>query len=194
MNYPKAYIEYLVQFHATRDFFECHELLEEYWKEHTEDAGCELWVGMIQLAVAQYHERRGQRRGAQMMYVAALDKLARYDSSQLGLIHDQLVTLLEDRIAACITYDEYADLSLPFADEQLLVVCREQAEARGLIWERASSEVDEDIIYRHSRRDRSDVIAARAAALLLKQQEAREKALQKANHKALLAEDEKTAE
>lgn len=31
--YPAEYLEYLVYFHADRDYFECHEILEEYWKE-----------------------------------------------------------------------------------------------------------------------------------------------------------------
>jgi len=30
--YPEPYLEYLIQFHAERDYFECHEILEEYWK------------------------------------------------------------------------------------------------------------------------------------------------------------------
>ena len=33
MVYPEAYIEYLMYFHGNRDYFECHEVLEEYWKE-----------------------------------------------------------------------------------------------------------------------------------------------------------------
>lgn len=176
MNYPQPYIEYLIQFHATRDYFECHELLEEYWKERPHDETSELWVACIQIAVAQYHERRGKRRGAQLMYQSALNKLAKHDSGQIGLEHESLLVLLQVRVKACMTYDEYVDLSLPFADQSLLTYCREQANARNLVWSRSSDEVSEDIIYRHTRRDRSEVIAARAAALALKQQQAAQRA------------------
>lgn len=176
MNYPKPYIEYLIQFHATRDYFECHELLEEYWKERVQDETSELWVACIQIAVAQYHERRGKRRGAQLMYQSALGKLAKHDSGKIGLEHEQLLTLLQARVEACMLYDEYADLSLPIADQSLLAYCEEQAAARHLVWLRSSDDVSEDIIYRHTRRDRSEVIAARAAALALKQQQAAQKA------------------
>lgn len=31
--YPEAYVAFLHEFHTTRDYFECHEILEEYWKE-----------------------------------------------------------------------------------------------------------------------------------------------------------------
>src|SRR5690606_10575582 len=158
-------------FHATRDYFECHELLEEFWKEHPEDPLAQVWVCMIQVAVGQYHERRGQRRGARLMYRSALAKLAQLDSAQLGLVHDTLVANLEERVDACRSYDEYEDINLPFSDNALLALCREQALERGLTWELSSNEVSEDIIYRHMRRDRSDVIAARKAALQLRQQQ-----------------------
>jgi len=172
VNYPKAYIEYLIQFHATRDYFECHELLEEYWKEHPDDPLSQLWVCMIQVAVGQYHERRGQRRGARLMYKGALAKLAQHNSASLGLVHDELVEILEARVDACRSYDEYEDILLPFSDNGLLALCREQAVARDLTWQLSSNELSEDIIYRHTRRDRSEVIAAREAALQLRHQQA----------------------
>ena len=33
-QYPEAYTDYLCYFHGARDYFECHEVMEEYWKEH----------------------------------------------------------------------------------------------------------------------------------------------------------------
>lgn len=37
--YPEAYIEYLAEFHGSRDYFECHELLEEHWKKTLRENG-----------------------------------------------------------------------------------------------------------------------------------------------------------
>lgn len=31
--YPPEYIEFLYHFHCDRDYFECHEILEELWKK-----------------------------------------------------------------------------------------------------------------------------------------------------------------
>ncbi|WP_260405419.1 DUF309 domain-containing protein, partial [Paenibacillus sp. 598K] len=63
--YPDDYIQYLIEFHVTRDYFECHELLEEYWKEQPgDDPFYDTWVGLIQIAVSQYHHRRSNHRGA----------------------------------------------------------------------------------------------------------------------------------
>ena len=58
MNFPQKYIEYLVHFHGDRDYFECHEILEEYWKKIDNGNKESIWVGLIQLAVANYHHRR----------------------------------------------------------------------------------------------------------------------------------------
>lgn len=52
VNYPQAYIEYLEYYHGARDYFECHEVLEEYWKENPSSPLSAAWVGLIQLAVA----------------------------------------------------------------------------------------------------------------------------------------------
>ncbi|WP_460291943.1 DUF309 domain-containing protein, partial [Bacillus cereus] len=30
--YPTEYIQFLIHFHGDYDYFECHEILEEYWK------------------------------------------------------------------------------------------------------------------------------------------------------------------
>ncbi len=65
--YPKAYIDYLVEFHATRDYFECHEILEEFWKEDPPKKRKRYWVGFIQLAVALYHHRRQNTAGAKRL-------------------------------------------------------------------------------------------------------------------------------
>lgn len=50
--YPKAYIDYLVYFHGLRDYFECHEVLEEHWKKDDKAERKKYWVGLIQIAVA----------------------------------------------------------------------------------------------------------------------------------------------
>ncbi|WP_218197281.1 DUF309 domain-containing protein, partial [Pseudomonas sp. 2995-1] len=64
MNYPDAYIEYLIEFHGTRDYFECHEIMEEYWKKNKE----KHWHTLIQLAVAIYHERQHNYDGSLRLY------------------------------------------------------------------------------------------------------------------------------
>jgi predicted metal-dependent hydrolase len=50
------------------DFFEAHELLEAAWLED-DSPGRDLYQGMVQLAVAYHHIRRGNFNGAMKMFL-----------------------------------------------------------------------------------------------------------------------------
>lgn len=166
MHFPDAYIAYLVEFHATRDYFECHELLEEYWKEHAGDGRGEIWVGLIQTAVGQYHERRGNLRGAAKMYREAVRKLQPAQLEGLGLDRDDLIEQLETRRVASETgHSGYDDISLRLINMELIALCEERCREQGLTWGRSSRDVAEDVIHRHLKRDRTEVVEARAVAL-----------------------------
>lgn len=167
--YPDAYIAYLVEFHATRDYFECHELLEEYWKEHPGDGMGDTWVGLIQIAVGQYHERRGNRRGAVMMYESAERKLAAEGLTELGIDATSLQDQLAERREGAESGQPYKDIEIKLLDNELLQLCRQASDARGVTWGAPSPMGDEEIIHRHLRRDRTEVVIARQEALLKKQ-------------------------
>lgn len=171
LNYPEAYIAYLVEFHATRDFFECHELLEHYWKEHPSDGRGETWVGLIQLAVGQYHERRGNLRGASKMYGQAIHRLGAARLDLLGIDKESLMAQLDCRLkiagGGCIQYE---DIQIHISDLHLLKLCELLCESRGLVWGSESPYHNDHIIHRHKLRDRSEVITAREAALQAKRE------------------------
>jgi hypothetical protein len=165
--YPASYIAYLVQFHATRDYFECHELLEEYWKEHPDDGLTELWLGLIQLAVGQYHERRGNHRGAARMYAESLKRLNADMLAKAGLDGIDLMDQLRRRLEAVMGEGGtgYRDMIFPIVDDELKRLCEDECRKLGVIWGSESPMDNDAVIHRHKLRDRSDVIAARAAAL-----------------------------
>lgn len=167
MNYPSAYLSYLAEFNGTRDFFECHELLEAYWKEHPDDPRAQSWVGLIQLAVGQYHERRGNLRGAAKMYEKALSKLDRSSLEQLGLDGKQAISDLSHRYD-CLQNGQslpYQDITLIVKDPELERQCILLCESLQSDWGSSSPMDMDELIHRHKLRDRSDVIAERAAAI-----------------------------
>jgi predicted metal-dependent hydrolase len=170
---PNAYVSYLVEFHASRDFFECHELLEEYWKDHPKDPLTETWLGLIQLAVGLYHDRRGNKRGAIKMLMQAERKLAASPLKELGIDKDRLLEQLLPRLSEMQSGTEsvYVDIDLRITSAELLARCQQLCKERNLIWGKPSSLVDESIIHRHLRRDRSEVIAARLQAYEAKKRE-----------------------
>ncbi|GFR38303.1 hypothetical protein PRECH8_15990 [Insulibacter thermoxylanivorax] len=166
-RYPDAYIDYLVQFQAVRDYFECHEILEEYWKEHPDSPYRETWVMLIQLAVSIYHHRRGNLRGAVKLMKGALRRYEAEHMAQLGVDGARLREMMEKRLAEYIGQPElpFIDLNIPIADEALRVCCVRRAEMLGYAWERASDLTDRALLDRHLLRDRSAVSEEREAAL-----------------------------
>ena len=85
--YPKEYIQFLTHFNGDRDYFECHEILEEYWKKSNDLKKDSIWVGFILLAVSRYHHRRGNFKGAKRTLEKAMNILSLLDFKQslLGL-------------------------------------------------------------------------------------------------------------
>ncbi|SCW29087.1 hypothetical protein SAMN04487970_1001327 [Paenibacillus tianmuensis] len=161
-NYTEAYIQYLVHFHAERDFFECHEVMEEYWKEHPEDPCSEACVGLIQVAVSLYHQRRGNRAGAVKMLASSLRRLKDEQLEQLGIDAAEFRLRLQARLRELEQVGfVYTDLDIPLQDEALNVLCRDAAAQAQVEWGQPSNLNDTYLIHKHTLRDRSDVVAER---------------------------------
>ncbi|ADU30070.1 DUF309 domain-containing protein [Evansella cellulosilytica] len=162
-NYPKAYIDFLIEFHCTRDFFECHEIMEEYWKEHNENH----WLGLIQLAVAIYHERQKNYSGSLRLYEKSLNHLKESETAfrQLGLDVKTLSDMTRQRILNIKNGGGYKTMNLPISDNQLVALCKEKCAQIQLTWCDNDNQSDESLVYRHKLRDRSDVIEERLKSL-----------------------------
>ncbi|PDM41147.1 MULTISPECIES: DUF309 domain-containing protein [unclassified Geobacillus] len=157
--YPDAYIRYLIHFHTDRDYFECHEILEEHWKK---DGYKKVWVVLIQIAVALYHHRRGNSQGALRMMRKALSLLQKEQKAvrELGLDEQRLAKQLEHYIERIAQNKAYKSIELPVCDETLRKMCQAICDERGISWGKASDMSDVFLIHKHKLRDRSDVIAA----------------------------------
>lgn len=167
MNYPAAYIDYLVHFHADRDYFECHELLEEHWKMDVPADRKIVWVGLIQIAVSLYHQRRGNYNGAFRMMKSAVRILSdeKEEIQKLGLDDTTLLSSLHTRLTAIQHEMTYESLDLPITDSSLLTLCQQKSKEKGLIWGQRSDLSNNELIHRHKLRDRTSVIAERQKSL-----------------------------
>jgi len=170
MNYPEAYLEYLVEFHGTRDYFECHEIMEEHWKVDAKDPFTNTWLGLIQAAVSSYHHRRGNRIGAMKMMQATIEHSNSDHLTQLGIHADQWLEMLQNRYQALQQNDmRFDDLNVPLQDEALIQQCKLICQEKGLVWGAPSDMSRPELIHRHKLRDRSEVIAERARQLAARQ-------------------------
>lgn len=168
--YPKEYIQYLVHFHSDRDYFECHEILEEYWKETDPGNKESVWVGLILLAVSAYHHRRGNFSGAKRTLEKA-EKIFKHQAeslAEIGLHVNQLFVLVSGRLQEISANTPYRSYILPISDPLLLKQCSERCVEQGLTWGQESDLSENGIVHRHKLRDRSDVIEERIKALSAK--------------------------
>lgn len=169
--YPEEYIAFLTHFHGDRDYFECHEILEEYWKGFPSEARDSIWVGLIQIAVSLYHQRRGNFAGAAKMLGSAIRILSqkRGQVNQLGLDEDMLLDLLRQKLTEIERCQPYVSINLPIRDDRLLEECRHRCAQQGKQFGQESNLADEQLLHRHMLRDRSDVVAEREQSLKNKQ-------------------------
>ncbi len=151
--YPEAYIKYLLYFHADRDYFECHEVLEDHWKRVPKPERESHWVTLIQIAVALYHERRGNLKGAEILY-RRLEK--RIDKDQealhaLGLDQRQLHKDIMER-KRFLGKQPFVDYNLPLNDQALIDECRERSAKEVKEWQKASQLEDHALVHKHRER------------------------------------------
>ncbi|MFX3625593.1 MAG: DUF309 domain-containing protein [Ectobacillus sp.] len=161
--YPKAYIEYLVHFHGDRDYFECHEILEEHWKLDERKARKDHWVGLIQVAVSLYHQRRQNFAGAVRMMKSALSILEREADyiQKLGLDYKPLLLLLKQRLCELELKQPYTSINLPLSDSSLEEECMRLCTAKGMCWKSDSDLSNTFLLNKHTLRDRANIIAER---------------------------------
>lgn len=164
--YPSAYIQFLVHFHGDRDYFECHEVLEEYWKEMNENKDS-IWVGLIMLAVANYHHRRGNFGGALRMLLKAkyIFESNQGKISILGINDEELFKLIESQLKRIEKQLPYESYNLPIIDKNLIQKCSSSCEESGFEWCQPSKMDNLQLLNRHTLRDRSEVIEERKKAL-----------------------------
>ncbi|PLR84568.1 DUF309 domain-containing protein [Bacillus canaveralius] len=163
--YPKAYISYLAHFHGDRDYFECHEILEEYWKSINGEKES-VWVGLILTAVSAYHHRRGNFSGAHKTLKKAISifESKRGDLAELSLDEELLLENLNDLLAAIENKKPYTSFAFPITDKMLIASCIQECEFTGMNWESPSDLNNENLLHRHLLRDRTDVIEEREQA------------------------------
>lgn len=118
--YDSLYAAYLIYFNRDRDYFECHEVLEELWLAKDKDP---RYKGLLQVAVSLYHFRNGNIPGASKMMRYAVSRLTGLADRELGIRMDMLYKEIEHYAAQLERYMEqpfpYRDLTILIADPLL---------------------------------------------------------------------------
>ncbi|SFX17980.1 hypothetical protein SAMN04487866_10233 [Thermoactinomyces sp. DSM 45891] len=112
--YPDLYVRFLYEFHETRDYFECHELLEDLWMEEAREP---FYQGLLQIAVGLFHHRNENIGGARKMFDLALQKLAYYPNHWMGIDVRQTrqkVSIVKEKMEQ--------DPSVPFEPMEIVIL------------------------------------------------------------------------
>ncbi|MCQ6273823.1 DUF309 domain-containing protein [Bacillus sp. V3B] len=165
--FPQEYINYLVHFHGNRDYFECHEILEDYWKKVDNGNKESIWVGFIQLAVANYHHRRGNFKGASRTIQKSLHifSINKEELIRLGIEFTLLVKQMNEQLTHIENRQDYQSMTLPIYSKSLVEECKNRSLELNMQWCSESDINDLQIVHRHVSRDRTSVINERKKAL-----------------------------
>ncbi|KKB37920.1 DUF309 domain-containing protein [Bacillus thermotolerans] len=168
-SYPLSYLSFLAHFHEDRDYFECHEVLEEFWKEKTDQAPDSVWVGLIQMAVSLYHHRRGNFIGAKKLMTKAVAIFHKREEElgELSIDREALLHQLSCRLREIENEESFTDMAIPFSDTKIVKQYRDFLQSSFLPAEEPAAEY---IYHKHKMRDRSDVLAAREESLRTRRQ------------------------
>ncbi|WP_157796233.1 DUF309 domain-containing protein [Bacillus xiapuensis] len=163
-SYPLPYLTFLYHFHEDQDYFECHEVLEEYWKESTGQARPSVWIGLIQTAVSLYHHRRGNFAGARKLMNKALLALAqcKKELKDLGIDADRFTEKLSLRYRELQNGASFTPLTIPFSRQDVI---KQYQQFKKSCMPSSPEKPQHFLYHKHRLRNRSDVIAARNQSL-----------------------------
>lgn len=119
--YDRLYVAFLYYFNDQRDYFECHEVMEELWLEEGRNP---LYQGLLQVAVGLYHHLNGNASGSIKLFTAGLEKLAPYPEHVLGIDLARLVKDSEIYVEKLLKLKEEPfepyDLNIVIMDQNLI--------------------------------------------------------------------------
>ena len=86
-----------IELFNSQEWYAAHDVFEELWHE-TADPERRSLQGILQVAVAQLHLQRANKRGAMILFGEALGRLRRPGTPDLGLDLQALCSVVEQRL------------------------------------------------------------------------------------------------
>lgn len=120
LPYDRLYIQFIKLFNEERDYYQCHDVMEELWLEEGRKP---LLQGLLQVAVGLHHFQNDNRPGAIKLLTAALQKLDAYPDIILGIDLQQLRNDSEETLDKLHNCDgslpPFRDLTIRIVDKEL---------------------------------------------------------------------------
>ena len=150
------FVDYCVYFNGNKDYFECHEVLEEYWKEIAPKEKEHALVGYIQVATGLYHWRRGNLVGASRILHKARKILLQNTQSIFVeyIALDELLQQVENSLLKITANKTFSSFQFPITNVELQSVVSKKIKLLPI-------ENPSFLLNKHMLRDRSSILLER---------------------------------
>jgi predicted metal-dependent hydrolase len=120
MNYSYLYLLFMYYFNVKRDYYECHDVMEELWMEERRD---KFYQGLLQVAVGLYHFRWNNLKGSILLFEGAVEKLEPYPEFMGGIHLKKIRDEAEEYLEKLLNYEQHPfdfyDLTIDIVDKEL---------------------------------------------------------------------------
>ena len=149
------FVQFIKEFNGTKDYFECHELLEDYWKEVSPTSKNHPLTAFILLSTSMYHWRRGNITGAIKTMNGSIKRFEETSlSNYYETIHyDKLMQDATHAISLMTERKAFQQFHIELLNEQL----QRLVDALGI----TSGEDLHFLTHKHMLRDRSEILIER---------------------------------
>ena len=154
------FCKFIVYFNENQDYFECHEVLEDYWKSIPGYTKEHPLTAFILLATGMYHWRRENHSGAYRTMLKAERRMLDFASHGELYIEEIDFQLLLQDIHQALENVKIGHSFVPFkiAVSSKTLKCLVENSPGQLELLPANSDA---VIHKHMLRDRSDILAER---------------------------------
>ena len=154
------FVNFMVYFNDNQDYFECHEVLEEYWKSLPDGNKEHPLTAFILLSTGLYHWRRGNTIGALRTLRKAHAKFSTFPALYMGEIDmTELALDVQQALQQVEDGQPFHAFSLLISSEQLQTHIETTKPSMQLLPFGSDA-----IIHKHMLRDRSDILHERNKA------------------------------
>lgn len=158
--YNPLFVKFIVYFNENQDFFECHEVLEEFWKSFPDRTKEHPLIGYILLSTAMYHWRRGNTIGAGRTLKKAISRLEIVIKENTSFSDGiNIESLVKNSTFACqqIKNEQpFSTFSIEVTSTRIQSLIKEIKPSMDLL-----PYGSDDVIHKHMLRDRSDILRER---------------------------------